>query len=107
MSSSTTQLVVALSLLCLILLGFSYSAEAAARPITNDAGAAENHPQCVHIGVPCQTDYECHKECDPRLYYPGVCIGAGASSNREEKTDVNRFKVISLYGCCCYSIGIF
>ncbi|KAI3873390.1 hypothetical protein MKW98_008042 [Papaver atlanticum] len=72
MSSSTTQLVVALSLLCLILLGFSYSAEAAARPIT--------------------------------IYFAGVCIGAAASSNREEKTDVNRLKVISQAGCCCFSI---
>ncbi|KAI3854472.1 hypothetical protein MKW98_025358 [Papaver atlanticum] len=104
MSSSTTQLVVALSLLCLILLGFSYSAEAAARPITNDAGAAENHRQCEPIGVSCHNDDDCHKKCDPTVYFAGVCIGAAASSNREEKTDVNRLKVISQAGCCCFSI---
>ncbi|KAI3873392.1 hypothetical protein MKW98_008044 [Papaver atlanticum] len=102
MSRSTTLLVIALSLLCFIFLGFSYSAEAAARPITNDAGDAANHLQCYHIGLSCIADAECLFECQKFGYLGGVCVGRAASSYREEKIDVNRFKVISLAGCCCF-----
>ncbi|KAI3832271.1 hypothetical protein MKW92_040539 [Papaver armeniacum] len=102
-SLKTTQLVVALSL-CLLLLGFSYSAEAAARQFTDVAEAVANQ-QCD------QRDYcfddnvdECNKICLGLHYRGGICLQPppDASSNREEKIDVNRWKVSTLHHCCCY-----
>ncbi|KAI3929439.1 hypothetical protein MKW92_016898 [Papaver armeniacum] len=84
MSSSTTQLVVALSL-CLLLLGFSNSAEASARPIT------------VH----CAEDAGSVLLCQSKGYGGGFCLSPPASSNGEEKIVVNRFAVVTLFGCCC------
>ncbi|KAI3961274.1 hypothetical protein MKX01_006988 [Papaver californicum] len=94
MSNLTTQLVVALSL-CLLLLSFSYSAEATARPIT---GAATNDIQCDHFGEPCHKDGDCGTKCTLLGYSEGICIH---HHHEEKKIDVNRYKVISLYGCCC------
>ncbi|KAI3962499.1 hypothetical protein MKW92_033936 [Papaver armeniacum] len=101
MSSSTTQLVMSLSLLCLLLLGFSNSAEAAARPITDVAGAVANDtPRCDLIRGVCANDDDCNQKCS----LGGICLrGRAASSNLEEKIDVNRYKVIAeLEGCCCW-----
>ncbi|KAI3930223.1 hypothetical protein MKW92_048927 [Papaver armeniacum] len=93
MSNFTTQFVVALSL-CLLLLSFSYSVEATARPIT---GATRNGFECKQIRKPCKRDRECDLECSNVGYeLRGICV-----RHHEEKIDVNRFKVINLYGCCC------
>ncbi|KAI3906357.1 hypothetical protein MKW92_031435 [Papaver armeniacum] len=101
MSPSTTQLVVALSLLCLLLLGFSYSAEATARPITDDAGAALNGQCDVNRGS-CANNDECNRKCQPLGCGEGICFRPLASSNREKKIDVNLFKVDPpLVGCYC------
>ncbi|KAI3906360.1 hypothetical protein MKW92_031438 [Papaver armeniacum] len=100
MSSSTTQLVVALSL-CLLLLGFSNSAEASARPITDVVGAAANEQRCDLFKVHCAEDAECIKLCQSKGYGGGFCLSPPASSNREEKIVVNRFAVVTLFGCCC------
>ncbi|KAI3853706.1 hypothetical protein MKW98_025223 [Papaver atlanticum] len=105
-SLKTTQLVVALSLLCLFFLGFSNSTEAAARPITgcgctDIAGAVANDtPRCNLIRGVCANDDDCNQRCS----LGGICLrGRAASSNHEEKIDVNRYKVIAeLEGCCCW-----
>ncbi|RZC63373.1 hypothetical protein C5167_025127 [Papaver somniferum] len=100
-SLKTTQLVVALSLLCLVFLGFSKSVEAAARPITDVAGAVANDtPRCILTRGPCADD----DDCDQRCSLGGLCLRSrAASSNREDKIDVNRYKVPpELEGCCCW-----
>ncbi|KAI3900209.1 hypothetical protein MKW92_026118 [Papaver armeniacum] len=100
-SLKTTQLVAALSLLCLFFLGFSNSAEAAARPITDIEGAVANDtPRCILIRGVCAND----DDCNPKCSLGGICLrGPAASSNREEKIDFNRYKVIpELEGCCCW-----
>ncbi|KAI3925140.1 hypothetical protein MKW98_009790 [Papaver atlanticum] len=92
MSNFTTQLVVALSL-CLLLLSFSNSVEATARSITETT----NDFECKQIRKPCKTDRDCDLECSNVGYeLRGICV-----RHHEEKIDVNRFKVINLYGCCC------
>ncbi|KAI3975190.1 hypothetical protein MKX01_020591 [Papaver californicum] len=98
MSRLSTQLVAALSL-CLLLLGFSYSVEAIARPITDDAGAAANLSlQC--IGRPCHNDQESNNICISLSYGGGVCRLASAASYGEEQVDANRGK--SYMQCCCW-----
>ncbi|KAI3900210.1 hypothetical protein MKW92_026119 [Papaver armeniacum] len=102
MSSLKTTLLVAAMSLCLLLLSFSYSAEAAARPITDVAKAAANQQ--------CDFRYYCLEEHDPGCirvcvqsgYRGGDCLLSGASSNLKEKIDVNYFKVVNLGRCCCY-----
>ncbi|KAI3960898.1 hypothetical protein MKW98_019099 [Papaver atlanticum] len=100
-SLKTTQLVVALSL-CLLLFGFSYSVEAAARPITDVAEVAANQ-QC-EVGDFCVGDHdpECPKSCQKEGFRGGNCLPRGASSNREEKIDINYYKIIRFSRCCCY-----
>ncbi|RZC68575.1 hypothetical protein C5167_032353 [Papaver somniferum] len=71
MASSKTQQVVALSLLCMLLVAFSYSAEAAARPVTDVAGAVANDAR-----------QECIQKCKS---LGGVCLCRPAP----------------LQGCCC------
>ncbi|KAI3832270.1 hypothetical protein MKW92_037351 [Papaver armeniacum] len=100
-SLKNTQLVVALSL-CLLLLGFSYSAEAAARPITDVAEAAANRRCDVRYFCANDHDPECSKSCLQLGFRGGICLPPDASSNHEEKIDVNRFAVVTLPGCCCY-----
>ncbi|KAI3975189.1 hypothetical protein MKX01_020590 [Papaver californicum] len=99
----TTQLVAALSL-CLLLLGFSYSAEAAARPITDDAGAASRvAPQGCDFRGSCANDDDCRRICTPLGYGGGYCVLAAASSSNgeaPEKIDVNRYHV-AYSRCCC------
>ncbi|KAI3942361.1 hypothetical protein MKW92_040541 [Papaver armeniacum] len=101
-SLKTIQLVVALSL-CLLLLGFSYSAEAAARPITDVAEAAADQ-QCNDMRDYCVNDDDdtCNKKCIRLGFHRGSCLSPFASSNGEEKIDVNRFAVVTLHPCCCY-----
>ncbi|KAI3893756.1 hypothetical protein MKX03_027700 [Papaver bracteatum] len=100
-SLKTTQMVVVLSL-CLLLMGFSCSVEAAARPITDVAEAAENQ-QC-EVGDFCVGDHdpECPKSCQREGFRGGNCMFPGASSNREEKIDINYYKVVRWPHCCCY-----
>ncbi|KAI3934507.1 hypothetical protein MKW92_051087 [Papaver armeniacum] len=100
-SLKTTQLVAALSLLCLFFLGFSNSAEAAARPITDIAGAVANDtPRCTLVRGVCASN----DDCNPKCSLGGICLRRPAAlSNREEKIDVNRWKVIAKpEGCCCW-----
>ncbi|MCL7046440.1 hypothetical protein MKW94_022593 [Papaver nudicaule] len=92
MSGLITQFT-ALGLLCLLLLGFSYFDDAAARPITDEHGC---------IG-PCANDDECDKKCRSLGHPGGICAGHhAASSSREEKIDVNMFGSITFKGCCCF-----
>ncbi|KAI3837743.1 hypothetical protein MKX03_008350 [Papaver bracteatum] len=93
MSNFTTHLVVALSL-CLLLLSFSYSVEATARSIAEEAA---NKFECKQIRKPCKRDRDCDLECSNVGYeLRGICV-----RHHEENIGVNRFKVINLYGCCC------
>ncbi|MCL7030511.1 hypothetical protein MKW94_002621 [Papaver nudicaule] len=97
MSSLTTRPVVALSL-CLLLLGFSYIVEAAARPIiTDDAGtAAVTYHRCDMKDSSCHHDDECNNICS----HGGICY----APPHEKKIDVNFFggPVTARRGCCCY-----
>ncbi|KAI3906359.1 hypothetical protein MKW92_031437 [Papaver armeniacum] len=96
MSSSTTQLVVAL-ILCLLLLGFSYYVEGTARPIT------ASNDQCNINGGSCVNDDESNNKCLPLGCGGGICFGPSASSNPEEKIDVNLFKAeLPLVGFYCF-----
>ncbi|KAI3930499.1 hypothetical protein MKW98_022148 [Papaver atlanticum] len=99
MSRFTTQLVVALSL-CLVLLGFSYSAEAAARPITT-APAARVSPNTLQCDLgSCRSDDDCLRRiCQPQGYGGGYCKPMASSSNGGSKIDVNRHVAYSR--CCC------
>ncbi|MCL7023826.1 hypothetical protein MKW94_003866 [Papaver nudicaule] len=94
--SLTTQLVVSLSLLCLLLLGFSYSVEAAARPILPGPG-------CKMIKASCTQNEECNAKCGSG-FAGGICIGShdAAASNAGEKIDVDMYGIIRLVGCCCW-----
>ncbi|KAI3912513.1 hypothetical protein MKW98_020975 [Papaver atlanticum] len=101
MSRFTTQLVVALSL-CLLLLGFSYSAEASARQITGAAAAARltpNTDQQCNFGN-CGNNDDCRAVCQPLGYLGGYCKMMASSSNGGEKIDVNRYHV-AYPRCCC------
>ncbi|KAI3890809.1 hypothetical protein MKX03_007422 [Papaver bracteatum] len=103
MSSSTTQRVVALSL-CLLLLGFLYSVDAASRTITDVAGVATNdqRQRCELIIVHCVRDAECNNQiCPSKGYGEGFCLGPRA--NHEEKIDINYYRHVYVYGCCCYN----
>ncbi|MCL7040384.1 hypothetical protein MKW94_015528 [Papaver nudicaule] len=92
MSSSTT-LVLALSL-CLLLLGFSHSSEAAARPIT----AAATNRQCENkTDLLCFDDFDCNKKCVSQGFGGGDCLNGLGS----QKIDVNRFAVTPVARCCC------
>ncbi|KAI3882687.1 hypothetical protein MKW92_011578 [Papaver armeniacum] len=98
-SFKITQLVVALSL-CLLLLSFSYSAEAAARPIT-DVSEAAVFPECVG-GDRCINfdDDQCTRSCRQKGYRWGKCFPT-SSSNGQDKIDVN-YAVTTIVPCCCH-----
>ncbi|KAI3934508.1 hypothetical protein MKW92_051088 [Papaver armeniacum] len=100
-SFKATLLVVAMSL-CLLLLGFSYSVEAAARPITDVAEAATNQQCDFRYYCLDEHDPGCNNTCIRIGYRGGNCLLSGASSNPKEKIDVNYFKVVNLGRCCCY-----
>ncbi|KAI3960543.1 hypothetical protein MKW92_053631 [Papaver armeniacum] len=102
MSRFTTQLVVPLSILCLLLLGFSYPAEASARPITGAAAARltpNTDDQQCNFGS-CGNNDDCRARCQPLGYLGGYCKMMASSSNGGEKIDVNRYHV-SYPRCCC------
>ncbi|MCL7025560.1 hypothetical protein MKW94_010409 [Papaver nudicaule] len=99
MSGLTTQFT-ALGLLCLLLMGFSYSVDAAARPITDDARPLEDEHGCIG---PCVNNDECDKKCRSLGHSSGACAGHhAASSSRGEQIDVNMFGIITFKGCCCF-----
>ncbi|KAI3891666.1 hypothetical protein MKX03_005001 [Papaver bracteatum] len=99
-SFKITQLVVALSL-CLLLLSFSYSAKAAARPITDVAESkwfiiCTGRDQCIN-----NDDDKCNRSCRQQGYRWGKCFPPSSSSNGEEKIDVN-YAVVTIVPCCCH-----
>ncbi|MCL7025166.1 hypothetical protein MKW94_029544 [Papaver nudicaule] len=99
MSGLITQ-VTALGLLCLLLLGFSYFVDAAARPITDDARPLEDEHGCIG---PCANNDECDKKCRSLGHPGGICFRhPAASSSCEEKIDVNMFGIITIKDCCCF-----
>ncbi|RZC63370.1 hypothetical protein C5167_025146 [Papaver somniferum] len=90
--SSSTKLVAALSL-CLLLLGFLYAVEAAARPLTTEQ-------RCDIFRLHCASAAECNNQvCPSKGYGGGFCLGP---PNREEKIDINYYKIVTVYGCCCH-----
>ncbi|KAI3878167.1 hypothetical protein MKX03_029410 [Papaver bracteatum] len=98
LSLKITQLVVSLSLLCLLLLGFSYSVEGAARLITDVAEAANQQCDFQYYCLDEQHDGpRCNKSCRQKGYREGIC--SFTSSNREDKIDVNYYGFIA--HCCC------
>ncbi|MCL7031510.1 hypothetical protein MKW94_012522 [Papaver nudicaule] len=90
MSNFTTHLVVALSL-CLLLLGFSYSAEAVARLLVNDTEASTNMIPLQCVGL-CRNDPECNNTCVHSGYGGGVCRLAASASYFGEQVDANKGK---------------
>ncbi|MCL7049704.1 hypothetical protein MKW94_016762 [Papaver nudicaule] len=102
-----THRVVALSL-CLLLLRFSYFAEAVERSTITDHIAAPALPKvvngfgdCDYRGT-CRHSQECQERCVPLGYKYSTCWPPVSSSNNEDKIDPE-FYPVTEFRCCCFN----